>query len=620
MFVKLSRQVEGSLAGTATAFVIGQALLASLLLLISLGGFLNMKVVVVVLSLCLLSGGQLGLKCLKDSGLMLVDELQSLLRRDVGIFLIALLLFVTIILISLSSILRGPIGDAEAFYMVYAKVIASSGKLDVARSIYEDFSQIGLLAEFHFAALLLLDGLPAAKLFVVAVGLSAAVILMDISKSAGLGRLGQWISIIILMTSTAFTNHLWDGKVDIFAVALALAAVSCIVSSEKISSASLRYSGLLAGFSAITKFSYIPSFMISMVLLIAWRVYLTDEYSGMLLKVKRVVNGLFTFCLWGTLAWVPHFVKNWVLFEAPLAPFVGGGDQSWLNQVWFSALDTAWIVATYPFALVFGRYPMQGGNLSFLIVCFLPLALFIPKPVEWRKSPVVQLSVVAIVGLIAWILLRPSVIAPRYYFAVPCLLIPLIARGAEYVYESERKPRYVSLAMLSSIAVALLFSSFPHLSMPVYAAKAAIGDSPKCELAGSYCQPLTDFNKLVGTGKRVYYAGYYSYWLRPDLLMCRETKQEIKGLEKRSLDNPWEYLADRGFDYIIADKQTHLEIYENLQLDSMSSLPEISPVLQMGQMVIIELAARDGNEIRRPECIEVTPGRWTVKEMTDKHR
>ncbi len=79
---------------------------------------------------------------------------------------------------------------------------------------------------------------------------------------------------------------------------------------------------------------------------------------------------------------IPHFIKNALLFGEPFAPFLTlhGQASHITSQRWFSPETTAEIVAVYPLALVFGRYPMMGGTLSPLLLMVAPLVIFLPQP------------------------------------------------------------------------------------------------------------------------------------------------------------------------------------------------------------------------------------------------
>jgi hypothetical protein len=107
--------------------------------------------------------------------------------------------------------------------------------------------------------------------------------------------------------------------------------------------------------------------------------------------------------LCGFLVFLPHAWKNQVLFQEPLAPFVVLNSDGFidLDQHWYSPDITRYVVATYPVALVFGQYSNMGGTLSPLLLVFLPLAFFLPRPRKWSQS---LLTIITLAGLLTLVL------------------------------------------------------------------------------------------------------------------------------------------------------------------------------------------------------------------------
>ena len=525
-------------------------------------------------------------------------------------------------LLAIGALLKPPIGDAEAFYMVYPKVIAASQRLVEMPGLYANFSQIGLLGEMHFAALLVLADVHTAKLFVWFVAMATVGMLIALARLAGLGRTGCAFVFLIAATTTAFTNHITDGKIDLFASACGIGAfywaLRSAEGSEREQRVALQIAGVLAGFAVVGKFSYLLAFLPPLFVIISWNFYQRWRQAGSdaSRKVVQPVVSFVTVCVAMMAAAVPHLIKNGVLFAAPLAPFVGMEGTSWLNQTWFSSADTAWIVATYPAALVFGRYPMQGGNLSFLWLALLPLLLV--RPVTFRNNlPLAQMTVAGLLGMFLWVLLRPSVIAPRYLLATLFLLIPSIALAAERVFTTEARPRILSAGMVLVALSALAIFTFPHVKLPLQLIHFLRGTFPVCGLASPYCEPLVSLNQQAEPGARVFFAGYYSYWMRPDLLQCRDDRSDAGAFAKEpDASSRWATLYTRGFHYVVIDKTSHQAMVSLLDQSMAPPWLDVTEILKTDELSVLKLSSLTHDPTVELGCIQRSHPAWDVTRVS----
>lgn len=574
----------GVIPGTATAFLIGQSVLAACLLLLGFGGFLSVTVIVSLVFFLILAGALSGYKYLAITYKSLLSGIREAFLYDIQSKIFLLMLLVIVVLLGIAAYYKPPVGDAEAFYMVYPKIIAASQKLTVM-SGYESFSQIGLLGELHYAALMAIAGQGSAKFFTWFIMLASAFMVVGLLNACKIQRMGKIFGLFILFSSSAFIAHVSDGKVDLFAAALGLGAVfwALYITDSETRVPAIRLTGLLAGFAMVSKFSYIPSLIPALITLIFLRVYSHQQISssrgfGAVSKESMLIY--IPLGIWALIAFTPHLIKNAVLFDSPFVPFIGGA--SWTNQTWFSPEDTAWIVMTYPLALIFGRYPMQGGNQSFLLLAFLPLIYFLPRTETWRRSIITHLTIAAIVGTVTWVVLKPSIIAPRYILVVLLLFIPLAAKAAEWVYISEVKPRIISTGIVLCILCSLVFNYLPYKRLSVFISEPNKGDTDNCYMASPYCSALKKINRVAEKGARVYFASYYSYWLRPDLLQCRNNTDDLKVIENS--DNFMKSLYLRGFTYVALDKAaypsvrnkfTNSAVPENLSVESIIETQEL---------------------------------------------
>jgi hypothetical protein len=505
----------------AAFFIIGQSLLVVAWTSLGLGGVLHTWLIWLVLLAASMSGGLQPLSLFKTGLSKLRSSITSVAGQPLWLRLFTLGIVALVLWYAILAWFRPPSGDAEAFYMTYAKLIAGTGEISLMPT-YRDFSANGLYGELHFAALLAIGALGAAKLFAWETGIAAAFVLVAITRQVKGGGLAQLIAFAMTLTSTTFSDYLSDGKVDLFAAALGLTAVWWVISQHadalRENRLRLAVAGLLTGFALVAKFPYLVAFLPAIVLLIVWREFAAGA-SGKVDRKSfiRAISTLAYFGVWVAVATLPHLVKNGLLFGQPLAPFVG---MNWTEQTWFSPENTKWILMTYPLALTFGLYPMQGGNLSFLLLASLPMIFLLPKPVHYLKSKLVQLTVSGLVGLLCWMLIRPSTLAPRYILATLLMLMPIGAIAFEYLWQHECKPRMASIAfaaaLLLSVGAAPIIGIYPF-RVTAY----MMAGQPECGLTDtSYCRGLNAINAHAEPGERVLLLGYYSYWLRPDLLQC----------------------------------------------------------------------------------------------------
>ena len=608
---------------SGTAFLLGLGVTSSTWLLIGLAAWLAPAIIMILLL------GFLALGIAFARGLLVLwvaagrNVTAWLSGPDRLLAALVSLAITLLVLLGIGAFLKAPIGDAEAFYLTYPKIIAASQRVVEMPGLYANFSQIGLLGEMHFAALFALGGMHAAKLFVWPVAIATILMLLALAKYAGLGRTGQCFAFVIAITSTAFTNHITDGKIDLFAAAVGVGAFYWALRTGEASQGGLplRVAGILAGFAIVGKFSYILALLPPLLLIVAWNAYaasrsvVREDAGAMLLSVIPVM--LLT--AWIAIATVPHLIKNAVLWGAPFAPFVGTEGIGWLNQTWFSVMDTGWIIMTYPLALVFGRYPMQGGNISFLLLAFLPLVFVLSNRSHRLTRPLIQITVAGVLGTALWIIFRPSIIAPRYLLATLLLFVPLVAMASERVYEMERGPRVLSAGVLVTALMALAIFSIPHLKLPVHLFYFLRGTFPMCGLASPYCEPLTELSRRAEPGDRIYFAGYYAYWLRPDLLQCRDNKEDKRALATvGDAESRWATLYARGFRYLVIDKTSHAEAWKTLGPAMAPRWLEVPEIIKTEELSVFRLSARERGRRVEVGCAQISYPAWDVRRVTSR--
>ncbi len=574
LFTAHADWMEQISAGTilATGFILGQGILASIWLLLALGGWFSIRFVGVLCFIFAVGGLYIGrslFSALKKQIISIWHEL----RADTWGWQLIAGLTITLCLLWVTSLGRPLGGDGLAFYFALGKFVAASHRL-VPLPGYEVFTNVGLQGEMHFAALMALHSPEAAKLFSWPTITAAGIMLAALGRVAGMGRRGQWLTLSILFSSSAVIWLSGDGKVDLFATSLGLAAYYWAVQIRFVHTKMvLLLTGLFSGFSIIAKLSYAPVMVPTIALLILWgyesEFRNKDQWRAVL---KPFISGCMLILAGLILAFIPHFVKNGLLYHNPISP-IGSHAIGWLNQTWFGPDVTRRILLTYPLALTYGSYWSQYGNLSPLILAFLPLIFYLPRPRPFFSSPLVVITLIALAGVLSWIIYNPSVFSPRYILAVLLLLILLPARAAEYVSYYDQKPRWLLFSIMSATYVVILVTGLYFITEAFFPERTYIyltGNMSECERdASDYCEGMLVINKVAGKGDRVFLADYYRYWLRPDLIQCLSSTREMQKFDDLTIsDEKWRFLYEHGFTYLFVDKTTYGSVIDSLTLEN----------------------------------------------------
>jgi hypothetical protein len=509
------------------------------------------------------------------------------------------------VLLAIKSIVLPPSGDAEAFYMVLPKILADSHRL-VPQPNYISFSQIGLSGEMHFAALISLASPYAAKFFVWIEAIALATLVVAISSSLGCTLRGKITALVILLTSTTVTFYIYDGKVDLFGATFGLAAYYWILQSRNFNG---RFpyvmTGIFLSFAMIAKFSNIPVIIPGILLILFWNTNFRKD--TIIHSTKELFKNLMIVAGCSFIFLIPHLLKNFMLFSEPLAPFYffKANGNSWIDQAWYSPEATKFILKTYPLALVFGRYPMQGGTLSALILAFFPLILVLPRGIVLKERQLIQIASVAVLGVGIWMLTRPSVLAPRYILSTLLLFIPVSAWLVEKIYASEKRLLLVKFSITFSMLVFLLLT-FLQLDVRNSLAGAFhwFGNKSSDYKATGGIEYL---NTHTHTGDRIYFVGYYTYLLRPDLLQCISNSEEnpVNGMDI-------DYLFDHGYKYYIRDKSIKSVSKDSFHSEDSESWLSFTKVFDDTNYVIYNIFSIDSTKTPDYSCKQCGSKAWSV--------
>ncbi len=576
--IKINRDNISALPYISCAFIFGQAVLANVWILSALRAFFSANYIWSVLFVLCLGATRLLPGYRNDVGLQL--KYHYILFRKMN-FIFQLLVFLTIFTIILhvcAAHMLHPTIDADGFYLLYPKIISSAERL---ASFYQWPlpSQLYLLTELHFAALIGLNTISTAKLFMWPISLSIAVILFSLSGHCGLSNIGKWISLVILFTSTAFIFLISDGKTDLTAAALSLSAVYWLISAEQpLSISVLSIAGLLTGFAIAAKNSYLVCFGPPIIMLIIWRTLFEGKEKSVESRMKALVIGLAIIGAGALVALIPNMIKNYSIFNEPLAPFYyfTGERRTFLDQVWHSADVTRNILLMYPLSISFGVHRGQYGNLSPLFLAFIPLLCFLKRPFYFYNRSLIQTVSFGLCGIAMWMVFFPSFHAPRYYLVDLILLVPLAAHVSSIFVSYPKMFPLIHRAILFCLFLSLFFMLMAQYRLVV---RNEIGGlnwaAAVSPIEGLHDKAIEKINQFVPYGSRLFLYGSNTVYLRGDLLQCLSSEKEKKDFAAIpfSVDR-WSYLFSRGFSYVVIRGNPYIKDPEAERLFDSSEKPD----------------------------------------------
>lgn len=606
------RSKESDSVEYVMAFVLGQGVLGSILIFpVLIGQFTKPVILTLMVPLALVGAWSL---------FSLTQRAPAGLRKSVRIFRNAefiwqLLLVATalLVLVSASAFMGRIDGDARAFYLALPKVIAASHRLSPLPA-YENFISVGLLAELQLAVLFLFD-MPGAspRLYSWVTSFAGVVLLAAIARSAGLGKRGQLLSVVMFLTSSAVAYFWGAGKTDLFAAVFALAGILVSIRSWRENSnrgLSVMLVGLFTGFSLVAKLSYIVGFLPSIFVLVFWKdVQLywpvrkevgaakTLLHSGLKYAPILIIGLLIPL--------VPHLLKNYILLNTLF--------DTYGSQIYFSEATTRRIVLTYPVLLIFGSFWAQYGNLSPLLLAFAPVMVFMFwKQRPWR-IPVVAILCAGVAGVTIWILMFPSVPMPRYFLATLLLFIFPIAWAMEKATYADRWLNYLIVA----VALGSIFAFYKSWKSEFFHVAAAyqyiLGNQSEnsLQIDEKYSRDVYEsINRIAEKGDRVFLATYYRFWLRPDLIQCTNgIKDGLISFDSSNPENFWLQLYESGFSFIFMDR-AHPAFGALKSIPSWLEIETVYNEIGYGSAYRLKFSNPPGRV--RASSIEISPGYFTV--------
>ena len=457
-----------------------------------------------------------------------------------------------------------PAVDALAYYLAQAKLIAFTGEM-TALNGYEAFQVLSYAAEMPFAAMYVLGGETvghfAAKATIVPVMLASLALMWAIAGACGIQRLGQWLVCLLIMTSSAYLLVAFDGKSDLISNLYAVGSLLALLLASgpnKLSSATLF--GLLAGGALLAKFSLFVVLPPAFAVVFAWKFWGNWGDAAKYALVAAAILNIVLVSGW--------MLKNVVLFSDPVAPFYrfhASTPEFPTEQVWYSAEFTAWIRATYPFALTFGRYPMQYGQVSIGWLLLLPCVITLRYA---KNKTSLVLFAAGSLGIAFWVLFRPSILAPRYILPAISMVMFVFAHATETAFMKPRWRLFPLLGIGTLCLTALLVdtASVYRIKLAVSYYASYVSDRPWLP-ALHRAQAMS----RLPLGERVLFLSYQNEYLRGDLLNSFLPSRAVSAAaaDKEAF---WRFINDHGVNYVVVDKTHPL----GQVVDMTSAPPEFS--------------------------------------------
>lgn len=552
-------------AAAASAYLLGHGALGLVWLLAGLAKGFYPVTIILVCAVAFLIGSRraiaLAVNCLKNLCCFLYSPEGR--RRPEDILHIGLMVYCSL-LFGLHALraMAQPVpanGDAASCYLLLPKLMAATHRLDPL--MYRmDISQLHLSGELHYAALMSLGCGAMAK--AVAFGFFAAIatLLVQLGAEVGIGPRGRWVLLALFLSSSTCTYYVYDGKLDLFSTAFGLASgygAFAVYRGE--GREPLRLTAVFLAFALSAKASFLVCLVPTLGLLYWFRQQRREsQFSWAAARDLAVAAGL------GLVVITPNILKNVVWFGEPLLPFCrfGAGATVLHQTAWYSPEQTRHILGWYPLILIWGQYPAQLGNVSPLVLAFAPLTLLLALFSRESVRVILVLTATSMIGLVLWMAICPSVVAPRYILPNLLLLLLLPARAVDWVLDHEKQPRLLTFGAYGGMLAMLYLTTWPPAmtAFPVAGlAKAAMAPG-QTRLAAWYDEPahmaFDYLNQNVPPNQRIYWAARpILYWMRADLIQGLPSTHDREELLNNGFVFPLEELHRQGYRYIAIDKE-----------------------------------------------------------------
>jgi hypothetical protein len=128
---------------------------------------------------------------------------------------------------------------------------------------------------------------------------------------------------------------------------------------------------------------------------------------------------------------------------------------------------------------------------------------------------------------------------------------------------------------------------------------------------------FVSLNQQAEPGARVFFAGYYSYWMRPDLLQCRDDRSDAGAFAKEpDASSRWATLYTRGFHYVVIDKTSHQAMVSLLDQSMAPPWLDVTEILKTDELSVLKLSSQTHDRTVELGCIQRLHPAWDVTRVS----
>lgn len=511
--------------------------------------------------------------------------------------------------------------DSSAIYFSNAKLTSHLERME----FFTDGNFVASVFQnvIQYTSLIQLTGEQSARMLPWMSGLIICIFSLALGEKVGLTQKALSFLMLLLISSTAFLDLLGDAKVDLLSTAPAIGAIYWMITVEKTQEKQVEkmlFIGILMGLS-ITGRPF-NAFLLGIFTLF----YYLEEYIKDR-KIKGALIALLLQLVWLgigiTLLGVFHLFVNWVLYRDPFAFFDSLTSINPSTGPWDNNPQSIFMLRIfYVFAATFRNSPQSLGNISPLVLGFLPALLWSKTQREFKFSKETKrLSLIAATGILSWILLFFTIVEIRYVLFLWIILFIPFAQLITFVLDTSNVFYQKIFIGLLTILLGFFLIRTVLIASQTYSPLDKQGNPICSEFI--LCEYLTSINETAKPGERVLTLSAFRYYLRSDLFYCSTQHNEYASLKELSYKDQsafWEEVYRLGYNYIAFEEDYTTRHLQFGFSPSPTNLPEWL-ILERIDTSNTEVVAAYKIDVNNPpieviyKCQKNEKGIWTVIEI-----